>query len=47
LQQYEKTIKGLQTGDQKIEVANHPLTKNKFLCGWMDVKAVLRIAYTN
>jgi hypothetical protein len=42
-----KKIRRLQTSDYKIKVVNLPLSKNMFLGGWMDVNAVLVIAYSN
>jgi hypothetical protein len=44
LQKFEDFLSRLQIGDQKIEVENCQLTKSS---GWVDVKAVLWIAYSN
>jgi hypothetical protein len=35
LKKVENVFRRLQTGDQKIKVANCPLTKSMLLGGWM------------
>jgi hypothetical protein len=47
LQKYENNLEGFEQVTKNVEVANCPLTQSMFLGGWMDVKAVLRITYSN